>query len=248
MRSLPMICLLVSLAACGGSGIPTSAPPPATATASARVVARQVNIPADGGATLIGHVYGSGRTAVVLSNMGDNDPALWDDFAPLLAARGYTVLTYSYRYAPRRSGFTAAMANDTVADLRGAIAFITQAGASRLVLIGASLGGIATAKVAGAAGAAAIVLMASLLDLVEYDFRVTDQELAALTAPKLVVASEADATVPFAATREVYDRAPQPKQFTSYPGSEHGVRLFTSSYGDALRQRIIDFVTSTAPA
>lgn len=248
MRSLPMICLLVVLAACGGSGTPTVAPPPAAATPSAGAVARPVNIPTADGATLTGHVYGSGRTAVVLSNMGDNDPAPWDGFAPLLAARGYTVLTYSYRYPPRSSGFSAAMANDTVADLQGAIAFLTQAGASRLVLIGASLGGIATAKVAGAAGAAAIVLIASILDLAGYDFEVTDRELAALTAPKLVVASESDATVPFAATREVYDRAPQPKQFTSYPSSEHGVRLFASGYGDDLRRRIIDFVTSTAPA
>ncbi|HZO66347.1 MAG TPA: hypothetical protein VFB74_15200 [Kribbellaceae bacterium] len=69
-----------------------------------------------------------------------------------------------------------------------------------------------------------------------------------VTAPKLVIASDADANVPLAATREVYDRAPGPKQFVSYPSSAHGVQLFAGDHRDEVSRRIVDFVMSTVPA
>jgi len=203
--------LALALTACGGGARPDTGTttPPAASTTPAPAPPRAVTIPA-GDASLTGRVYGSGSTAVVLSNMGDNDPAPWDAFAPVLAARGYTVLVYSYRYPRLTPDFTAAMAAGTVADLRAAIALVRREGATRLVLIGASLGGMATAKVAGSARPAAVVVMASPLDLAEADFRITPRELAAMTSPKLVVASDADTSVPYAATRELYDRAPEP--------------------------------------
>ena len=196
--------------------------------------------------TLKGRVHGAGPTAVVLANMGDNDMSGWDTFAPALAARGFTVLTFSYRYAVGARGFSAADAAASVTDLQAAIAYARQHGATKIVLIGASLGGMATSKVAGATAAAAAVLMASRLDLSDYGFRVSEQELAAMTMPKLVLTSDADSTTAPALTREVFDRAPQPKSFHSFPGTAHGVHLFKTEHRADLEKRLIDFVEANS--
>lgn len=199
------------------------------------------------GVRLTGRVYGHGPTAVVLSNMGDNDPVAWDAFAPMLAARGYAVLTYSFRYPVRTTTFTAELAAATVTDLRGAVTLMRHRGATRLVLIGASLGGMATAKVAGGAGADAVAILSAPPDLPAYQFAVDPAELAALTMPSLFVSSVDDTVVPLAQTTSLYDRTPGPKQLQTYPGTAHGVQILATASGDALSQRLVDFVTTQAP-
>src|SRR5262245_36575717 len=77
--------------------VPTELPPTPTA--------RAITFSAPGGVKMIGTIYGVGTTAVILSNMGDNDPSAWEAFAPKLAARGYTVLTYKFRYPTNSSTF-----------------------------------------------------------------------------------------------------------------------------------------------
>jgi pimeloyl-ACP methyl ester carboxylesterase len=176
--------------------------------------------------------------------MGDNDIAGWEGFAPLLAARGYTVLTYSYRYSA--GAFTSADAKASVTDLQGAIAYARQSGATKIVLIGASLGAMATSKVAGSSAVTAAVLMAGRLDLSDYDFRVTEQEMAAMTMPKLVLTSDGDTTTAPALTRAVFDQAPEPKSFHSFPGPAHGVHLFETENKVDLEKRLIDFVEANS--
>jgi dienelactone hydrolase len=251
MRRFATLVVLTCLLA-GCTATPPAAPgasrPTATAPAptTTQPQGRPVSFPATDAVALTGMVYGSGPTAVILSNMGDNDPQPWRAFAPLLAARGYTVLTYSFRYPLRTNAFTTAMATGTVPDLLGAVAYLKAAGASRIVLIGASLGGITVGKVGASAGAAAVVIISAEQDLSAYGLTVSAQELAALTVPKLFVASEQDTNTPFADTRAFYERAPPPKELKTYPGGVHGVGLFATSDGDDLRRRLVDFVLASA--
>jgi pimeloyl-ACP methyl ester carboxylesterase len=222
---------------------PTTAPTPTLP----REPGSAVTFPAEDGVALEGRVFGSGTTAVVLSNMGDNDPEPWRTFAPLLADRGYLVLSYSFRYPKRTNSFTEAMARGTVPDLLGAIAYVRGLGATRVVLIGASLGGIAVGKVAGASRAAAVVVLASPQELADYGLVVTPAELAAITAPKLFIASEEDTNARFEDTRAYFENAPEPKQFHSFTGGVHGVLLFATGQGDELRQLLLSFVTTNVP-
>jgi hypothetical protein len=54
---------------------------------------------------------------------------------------------------------------------------------------------------------------------------VTGDEMGAITAPKLFVASQDDH--PFSSTvQQLYDASPQPKQIHIYPGRLHGVDFF----------------------
>lgn len=243
LRLLTAAAIVLSLAGCAteaATGTPTPSAPSTPGNA--------VTFPAEDGVALHGRVFGSGTTAVVLSNMGDNDPLPWQAFAPLLAEHGYLVLSYSFRYPKRTSGFTEAMATGTVPDLLGAVAYVRGLGATDIVLIGASLGGIAVGKVAGAIGAAAAAVLSSPQDLSEYGLVVTPAELAALTAPKLFIASAEDTNVRIDETRTYFENAPEPKQFHTFPGGAHGVLIFATEHGDELSQLLITFVTANAPA
>jgi hypothetical protein len=93
------------------------------------------------------------------------------------------------------------MARGTLDDLTAAVVFVRGLGATRVLLVGASLGGITTGKVAGRLGAAGVVVLSAPRELSEYDLVVGPDELAAVTGPALFVASEQDDTVPLAATR-----------------------------------------------
>lgn len=241
MRLAIAIAVLVALAGCAG---PT---PPAPASTST-VDSDAVSFATTDGATLSGHAYGAGSTWVVLSNMGDNDPAPWQAFAPLLTARGYRVLTYSFRYPLRTESFTTAMATGTGPDLLAAVAYARVQGAQRVVLVGASLGGITAGKVAAAARADALVVLSAGSDLSAYGLVVSDAELAAVRGPKLFVASEQDSIVALADTRAYFERAPEPKQFVSYPGSSHGVRIFDGPHAQELRALLVGFITTAVPA
>jgi uncharacterized protein len=255
-RWLYLYALAVALAACGSSAAapPTTAPLPPTATAPLPTAAlptpaelRTVTFKADDGTELHGTLYGEGSTVIVLSNMGDNDPASWEGFAPQMAARGYRVLTYAYRYPKNASGFTTLRAQQTLDDLRAAIAFVRAEGAQGLALVGASLGGMVTAKAAADAKPNVVVVLAAPVDLPAFDFRVELAELQALDMPKLFVGSEQDRTVPFADTQCMYDLAPNPKELQSYPGTAHGTQLFMGASAHDLSQRLIDFVTAHLP-
>lgn len=249
-RRLGLVVLMLLAAACSSStpagsrsGGTTASPSPLPSV----VAGRPVSFTATDGVRLSGHVYGAGTTAVVLSNMGDNDPALWDAFAPTLAARGYLVMTYSYRYPANVTTFTSDMARHTVDDLRGAVAQLRAAGATRIVLAGASLGGMATAKVAGAVKATAMVVLAAPVDLADYGFHVLPGELHA-TMPKLFVAADGDTVVPLDSTQRMFDLAAKPKELKTFPGSEHALHLLGGERGHELEQALIAFITASAPA
>ena len=241
---------LLVLAACAGAAAsPTAvAPAPTPASPSPTPAPRTVTFPAADGTILSGTLYGAGTSAVILSNMGDNDPAPWQAFAPLLAERGYTVLTYSFRFPARSPTFTSAMAQQSFDDLRAAITFVRAAGARRVALVGASLGGMASAKAAASEHADALVVLAAPVDLDAFDFHVEAGELRAIDAPKLLIGSKSDTTVPFADTQRMYDLAGDPKQLYTYPGSAHGVKLLAGEHAADLRDRLIAFISAHVPS
>jgi pimeloyl-ACP methyl ester carboxylesterase len=249
IRRLGLAASVVVLAACASStpsaksGTPAASGPSVSPAAAGRLI----SFTATDGVRLAGRVYGSGTTAVVLSNMGDNDPALWDAFAPKLADRGYLVLTYSYRYPINTSDFDSAMAAHTVDDLRGAVAQVRAGGATRLVLAGGSLGGMATAKVAAGAKAAAMIVLAAPVDLTDYGFHVLPAELRA-GLPKLFLGAEQDTVVPFSNLQRMFALATEPKELKPFPGSEHALHLFEGAHAKELEDALIGFVTAKAPA
>lgn len=97
---------------------------------------------AQDGTRLVGHLYGRGRTAVVLAHAHPGNLCQWDSYAKRLARRGYRVLAFDFRNHGRsqtRSGPNSRYATDIAA----AVGVVRKTGARKVVLVGASFGGSA---------------------------------------------------------------------------------------------------------
>lgn len=198
------------------------------------------------GATLTGELYGSGDAAVIFSVMGNCDPG-WREFAQLTAAQGMMSLTYLWRGC-RESG----AANETemkkfVDDLRGAIAFMRAQGAKKIILVGASLGGCASAKLTVESQVDGLVVVASPAEIPQWGFAVEAGDVAS-DIPKLFITAKEDNMVPVEATQELFNLAAEPKEWQTYPGRAHGTDLFGTQNKAEFQQRILEFILAVKTA
>ena len=196
------------------------------------------------GATVSGELYGSGKTAVIFSVMGNCKPG-WREFAQLTAAQGFMVLTYLW-HGCRESG----VANEAelqkfVEDARAAISFVREQGAEKIILAGASLGGLASAKLAVESQASGLVVLASPPSIPQWVVEVDSADLNT-DIPKLFITAENDKTVSADDTRALYDLAAGPKEWQTYPGTAHGTDLFEGESGPELQRRILEFILRIA--
>ena len=196
------------------------------------------------GATINGELYGSGETAVVFSVMGNCKPG-WRQFAQLTAAQGLMAITYPWRGC-RESGFADEdELQKFVDDARGAINFVREQGAEKIILAGASLGGVASAKLAVESQASGLIVVASPSSIPEWGFEIDAADLNT-DIPKLFITAEDDPTVPASATRQLHDLAADPKEWQTYPGDKHGTDIFETENGEAMQQRILEFILMAA--
>lgn len=192
------------------------------------------------GATLNGELYGSGDTAVIFSVMGNCSPG-WREFAQLTAAQGMMSLTYLWRGCRASGSANEAEMKKFVDDLRGAIAFMRAQGAKKIILVGASLGGCASAKLTVESQADGLVVVASPAEISQWGFAIEAGDMAS-DIPKLFIAAEADDTVPVEATQELFNLAAEPKEWQTYPSSAHGTEIFDTEFADELELRLLEFI------
>jgi predicted alpha/beta-hydrolase family hydrolase len=245
----PAVTTAVPVSVPTGAVQPTRIAPTETAAPTPIVSAsRVVSFTTADGATLLGTLYGSGTTAVIFSTMGAQQQDTWAKMARATADAGYLALTYNFRFWVSETRIQDSLRANIADDLRAAVAFARGQGAKQIILVGASLGGMATAKVAGEAQAAAVIIMAAPLSARGLAVRVENAELQAMTMPKLFVSSENDATVSPADARQMVDQAPEPKTVYLYPGTAHGTELFETEHAADLTQRLLTFIGEHASA
>src|SRR5262249_26059628 len=156
------------------------------------------------GVKLAGTLYGSGHTALILSSQTDTTQRDWALFARLAANTGYLVLAYDYR---GRGASQGSFETDKLAtDVRAAMAFVRTQGAQRIALLGASIGGAATARAAVAEHVDAVVILSA--PAAWPGLEADDTVIAHLGAPAFFLNSESDTYT--AATQHMYDAAAQP--------------------------------------
>ena len=250
--SLLLVFLLLFLVACSAgvpsqpTVVPTSRPTPGpgitpTPTIPA-IPSRLVHFLTSDHVQLAGLRYGSGKTAVICSHELRTSKIIWSDsgIPQYLASRGYMVLAYDFR----GNGDSAGQFDTTKldVDLRAAIAFVHQQGATRIVLLGSSMGGTATLKVAASEPVAAVITLSAPQD---FGVNVSDTDVKAIHAPKLFVNSQDDT---FSSdTMHMYTIASPPKEIHLYSGSAHGTSIFEEN-GNDLTLRILNFISHYAPA
>ena len=203
-----------------------------------------VTFDTDDGATINGELYGTGRTAVIFSVMGNCKPG-WREFAQLTAAQGYMALAYQW-HGCKANSVDQALIQEFLDDTRAAISFMRKQGAEKIILVGASLGGCASAKLAVESGASGLVVVASPPSISQWGFEIESADLNT-DIPKLFITAENDNTVPATSTRALYDLAAEPKEWQTYPGSAHGTDLFEGENAAELQQRILGFIQMIEP-
>lgn len=206
----------------------------------------QVTFETPDGATITGELYGSGDTAVLFSVMGNCKPG-WREFAQLTSAQGLLALTHPWRGCRGSGRADEDELQKFVDDARGAINFLREQGAERIILAGASLGGLASARLAIESQASGLIIVASPPAIPEWGFEIEAMDLST-DIPKLFITAENDPTVPASATRQLHDLAAEPKEWQTYPGDKHGTDLFKTESGEAMQQRILEFILRIASA
>ena len=191
--------------------------------------------------TLTGTVFGDGSAGVALAHMFPTDQTSWQAFARQLAAEGYRALTFDFRGYGRSGG--SRRIDEIDLDVRAAAAYLRSQGARRIVLVGASMGGTASIKVAAQGGVDALVVVSSPVGF--RGLSVSTAELARLTVPSLWITSESDSVT--AAMRTMYAAAGGRKTLHVYSGSAHGTYIFDSAHGPDLTGRILVFIARAVP-
>jgi pimeloyl-ACP methyl ester carboxylesterase len=252
--------LLAALASgCGNKGYTpnTTVPPstPATTTGPSNTVPTDVGTATTGGGlsstavtfstedgiTLAGHLYGSGNLGVVLSHMYPTDQTSWTAVAERLAQEGYLVLTYDFRGYGESGGSKdiAHIERDVVA----ALGYLRVAGASDIVLIGASMGGTASLMAATTLQAMSSVRLAGVVTLsapVAFEGLSATDSVPQLVVPLLFIAAEDD--VGAESARKLEELSGNKGDLQIVPGSDHGSDLLSGAHADTVWQLLLDFL------
>ncbi len=240
------------LVACGAPAPATQTTATATSTPGVTptptipsVPSRLVHFSTPDNVQLGGLLYGQGKTAVICSHMLGYTKSIWPEsgIVQRLALRGYLVLAYDFRGYGDSIGSPTIRNNTTFndVDLRAAIAFMRQQGATKIVLLGASMGGTASLSVASSIPVDAVITLSAPQNFAS---GVTDDQVKAMNMPKLFVNSQEDSYA--SETQHMYDIASQPKVLQMYPGGAHGTAIFDDN-GVDLTQRILTFVSQYIP-
>jgi pimeloyl-ACP methyl ester carboxylesterase len=233
----------------------TAAPPTSAAMEGERADYEAIGFRAGDGVELAGRLWGEGDIAVILAH-GFREFTAQDDwlaFAPALAQRGYTVLSFNFRgFCDSKdcSDGTIELGNNW-RDAMAAVAFLEERGAKKIFLIGASMGGLAVLRAARTPG----VDLAGVVSLSTPQFPskyyvgepqandVTSARLKQIDEPKLFVAGMDDVQLPGSAplrpgiesvrfaedARRMFVAAEQPKQLALVDSSFHSSELVTTA-------------------
>ncbi len=177
--------------------------------------------------------------------MGNCKPG-WRKFAQLTAAQGMMALTYPWRGCIGVGVVDNDEIQKFVDDLRGAIDFVRSQGAEKVILAGASLGGVASAKLAAESGASGLIVMASPSEIPDWGLQeLIRKTLIRISRNCLLLQRMMIRSQPVK-TRALYELAAEPKEWQTYPGTAHGTDLFETENGKEVRDRILAFILAIA--
>jgi dienelactone hydrolase len=248
LSTVPLVAGALVLAACG-----TSSERDSTHRSSKR--GERVVFEAADGVRLTGMLFGGGLVGVIFVHMGRGGDTQADFYtlARALAGRGYLALTYNRRGVCGASGRQCSQGADDYAsswkDVVGAVEYLRSRGAASVVLIGASIGAMASLYAAAShrVEPAALIEIGGVNHASSYDF--TRQQLQGVAGAKLFVSSADDVYGGADAAREWYSWATEPRQLAILPGAAHGTDMLPSGEPTArpLVRLVLRFLARSAP-
>lgn len=188
-------------------------------------------------------VYGEGDRAVLLAHGGRFDRTSWAAQAPAIAAAGFRVLAIDFRGRGESIGGHEWDGSDEgyVHDVRAALDWLRETGATSISLVGASFGGWAVARAATEAEPGEI----DALVLIAHSPIERPEDL---TGRTLFIAARddpyADGSPRLHDIRSQFERAPEPKELVVLEGAAHAQHIFDTPQGERLLAEIVRFLAS----
>ena len=183
------------------------------------------------GTKLVGHRFGKGTTAVILTHQSEGDLCDWLPYAKRLAARGYFVFPidfrgYGFSDVPSAGPYRYAQ------DIAAATKELRKLGKRKVFVVGASMGGIA-AVVAGANVSPPLSGVVSISSPARYRGMDGVKAGPRLRVPVLYLAATADDNGGFDFSEDAEamfaKTAAKDKRLELLPGAAHGIGLMASS-------------------
>ena len=226
-RLVAVLMLAASLAACGG------APEQIIGTDISFLAQAAPNSPES--VQLRGVDRGEGTVGVVLAHMLGSSQSAWGLFADRLVEEDFRVLTFDFRghgqSIGERSASTAAL------DLVAAVDKMRSLGATKIFVVGASMGGTAAVVVAAAQKLEGVVTISAPATIDKLD---AGAVVGTLDEPSFFIAAADDEKRYTDAARAFAAAAPEPKRLSILDGTgAHGTDLLT---GEATRDRVTDLI------
>ena len=208
----------------------------------------EVSFTTSDGVTLAGRVFGpaDATAGVVLTHMLPADQSSWYPEAAHLASQGYRVLTFDLRgYCPGGDAGCSQGAKDigsSPTDLTAALDYLRAHGPSRVALVGASIGGMASLIVASQQPNIPAVIALSAPEVLD-TLAVGPEVLAKVGGAKLFIAGLGDPAGAAQAAQDMEARSPDPKRIEIVPTDDHGTALLTGGRGTQVTELIDAWLT-----
>ncbi|HEY8829539.1 MAG TPA: alpha/beta fold hydrolase [Candidatus Limnocylindria bacterium] len=189
------------------------------------------------GETLRAALYGTlpAKRAAILCHGQSWDASGWRDIAARFVARGVPALAINFRGYGGSSGKTGKWT--TVTDLAAAKAWLKQAGATEIALVGASMGGHAVLGSSFERDVECVVSISAPVEPVE------DALSKKVSGRKLFICANEDSMGAAPHVLRTFDICDKPKTLLMFGATEHSIGMFHASYGGEVIAAILDFVT-----
>jgi dienelactone hydrolase len=213
---------------------------------------REISFQASDGVTLSGRVFGpdEGSAGVVLAHMFPSDQSAWFAFADRLGQRGYRVLTFNFRgYCPGGDAGCSEGEKTIPAiwqDVEGAIEVLRDEGATRIALVGASMGGTASLVAASREGQDIDAVVTLSAPTGFEGLEAGPDVLAEVEAAKLFLAGHED-TAAAEAVNTLYAETLQPKRPVILTTGDHGTDILTGNQSGIASTEIIRWLERYLP-
>ncbi len=202
---------------------------------------QEVSVPTKDGGVVYADVYGSGERGVVLAHGAKFDKASWKDQATQLANAGFRAIAIEFRgYGKSKGGPNSQSPQDELyLDVLAGVDYLRGHGAKTVAVIGASMGGRASANavVKGPPGAIDRLILLAHAPI---------QNPERIVGPKLFAAAQGDPITK--SVQEQFAKAPEPKELLILEGSAHAQNMFTTDQGERLMKEILRFLAAKSDA
>ena len=201
------------------------------ATLAQSKVSKLISFFTEDGGRIYAREYGNGKKGVVLAHGAAFNMESWKPLAGKMAKDCFKVLAIDFRgYGKSKAGNNK---NGLYEDILGAIQYLKKQGIQTVSVLGASMGG-------GASAEAAVMSKQKIIDRLVLLSPVPIKKPSMMKYNKVLFIASKDEPLRKIIESQ-YQKAPQPKKIIIFSGNAHAQNIFKTANSDSLSSVILNF-------